>query len=149
MGGLYATLSALRQSAESYAGGVRQGAAMRSFYEMETPSAAPQPGSDRAVRLFLQLAVLAFWTPCAAIDLYLLWKGWGGASTGEFVFGVLFRQALVFLALWFTVSIAHGLMVGRRTPKEAKPRRRRRGADAPVRTAQSAGVTLSRHTRGI
>ena len=95
---------------------------MRTFYDTETPLET-DPGPDPRVTLFLQLAVLTFWTPCAAVDLYLLWRGWGGPGTTPFVFWLLFRQALVFLALWFTVALSHGLMVGRRTA--AAPRRKR------------------------
>ena len=115
---------------------------MRTFYETE---AKPDRSADAdpRVTLFLQLAVLAFWTPCAGIDLYLLWRGWGDAGAAPFVFWLLFRQALVFLALWFTVALTHGLMVGRRTPDE--PRRKRR----PRKIAPNGGsLATSRHNRG-
>ncbi len=117
---------------------------MRSFYEIESSPETPPTGADPRVTLFLQLAVLAFWTPCAAIDLYLLWRGWGGAGTAAFVFWLLFRQALVFLALWFTVALSHGMMVGRRTPGE--PRRKRSARKALV--AKGPSLTTSRYNRG-
>ena len=116
---------------------------MRTFYEIEPARETPKDADPR-IALFLQLAVLAFWTPCAAIDLYLLWRGWGEAGTAPFVFWLLFRQALVFLALWFTVALTHGMMRGRRTP--AEPRRKRRAR----RTAALPGVSIatSRYNRG-
>lgn len=111
---------------------------MRSFYETE---ATPTPaGSDRAVRLFLQLAVLAFWGPCTLVDLYILWRGWGSDGAAATVFWLLFRQALVFLALWFAVSLSHGLMLGRR---HAEPRRKKRAPDEV-----KAYVAPTRHNRG-
>ncbi|WP_174300899.1 hypothetical protein [Caulobacter sp. S45] len=116
---------------------------MRTFYEIETTRGTP-PGADPRVTLFLQLAVLAFWTPCGAIDLYLLWRSWGEAGAAPFVFWLLFRQALVFLALWFTVALSHGLMVGRRTP--AEPRRRRR--PRKVGSGQAGSIATSRYNRG-
>jgi hypothetical protein len=118
---------------------------LRAFYEIESPPEAPHSGSDRRVRLFLQLAVLVFWTPCAGVDLWLLWRNHETEGL-SFVFWLLFRQALVFLALWFTVSIAHGLLRGRRT-REPKPRVRRRAA----RRASSGLTTVvapARYNRG-
>jgi membrane protein implicated in regulation of membrane protease activity len=121
---------------------------LRSLYEMARPPEAQPPGSDRRVRLFLQLAIISFWAPCAAADVYLLWRGFGREAVCYFVFWLLFRQALVFLTLWFTVSIVHGLMVGRRTPREPRRKRKRRREEA-LRTAETAGVTLSRAHRGL
>ena len=117
---------------------------MRTFYETGTPLETPRGGPDPRVALFLQLAVLAFWTPCGTVDVYLLWRGWGHDGAGPFVFWLLFRQALVFLALWFTVALTHGLMVGRRTP--AEPRRRRRSRKAA--DAVNAAIATSRYNRG-
>ncbi len=116
---------------------------MRTFYETETPLET-SPSSDLRVTLFLQLAVLAFWTPCAGVDLYLLWRGWGAPGTAPFVFWLLFRQALVFLALWFSAALSHGLMVGRRTAGE--PRRRRRMRKSPV--VKGGSLATSRYNRG-
>ena len=98
---------------------------MRSFYEMPTTQEPPH-AMDASVRLFLQLAVLAFWAPCAGVDLYLIWRGGGAALT--FVFWLLFKQALVFLALWFTVALTHGMASGRRGPGEPRRKRPRRDA---------------------
>ena len=119
---------------------------MRTFYEIKAAQETPADAGAR-VRLFLQLAVLAFWTPCAGVDLNLLWRGLGEAGTAEFVFWLLFRQALVFLALWFTVAVTHGLTVGRRRPAdEPRPRRRR----LRRRTVAATGGTIatSRYNRG-
>ena len=117
---------------------------MRTFYEIRTAVETP-PDADRRVRLFLQLAVLAFWTPCAGVDLCLLWRGWDEAGTADFVFWLLFRQALVFLALWFTVALTHGLTVGRRTPA-GEPRGRRKPREAaPV---PGGAIATSRYNRG-
>jgi hypothetical protein len=117
---------------------------LRTFYETETPLET-SPVEDRRVTLFLQLAVLAFWTPCAGVDLYLLWRGWGQPGAGPFVFWLLFRQALVFLALWFTVALTHGLMVGRRTPAD-EPRRRR--PRRKVALLKRGSIATSRYNRG-
>lgn len=116
---------------------------MRTFYEIET---APETARDTGPRsaLFLQLSVLAFWTPCAGVDLCLLWRGWGAPGAASFVFWLLFRQALVFLALWFTVSLTHGMMVGRRAPAEARRRRTRRKAVV----VKGGSLTTSRYNRG-
>ena len=100
-------------------------AALRSFYEMERRPEKVDPHADRRVRLFLQLAVLVFWTPCLGVDALLLWRDRGGEGVNAFVFGLLFHQSLVFLALWFAVSLAHGLTTGRRTAAGPRPRRRR------------------------
>ena len=116
---------------------------MRTFYEIEAPPQAPAAPGPRAA-LFLQLATLAFWAPSAGADLYLLWRGWGAAGTTSFVFWLLFRQALVFLALWFTASLTHGMAVGNRMPAEPRRRRRSRKA-APV---VEASLTTSRYNRG-
>ena len=98
---------------------------MRSFYETQPAAVKGDPlAADRHVRRFLQLAILAFWTPCIGIDGLLLWRDGGVEGTSGFVFGLLFRQALVFLALWFAVSLAHGLATGRRGPAELRPKRR-------------------------
>ncbi len=117
---------------------------MRTFYEIEAGPETLQDADPR-VALFLQLAVLAFWAPCAGVDLYLLWRGWGGPGTTPFVFWLLFRQALVFLALWFTVALTHGMMTGRRTP--AGPRRRRRRKEK-ASAATSGAIATSRYNRG-
>ena len=117
---------------------------MRTFYETET-TPDTQAAENPRTALFLQLAVLAFWTPCAGIDLYLLWRGWGETGTAPFVFWLLFRQALVFLALWFTVALTHGLMVGRRTPAD-EPRRKRRRRKEPA--AKRGSIATSRYNRG-
>ena len=116
---------------------------MRSFYEHETPPTSAPPGTDARVRLFLQLAVLAFWTPCTLVDGYLIWRGLASPGSTTFVFWLLFRQALVFLALWFTVSFAHGLALGRRTPAEPSAIRR-----ANRRPRDAGGVLLGRHNCG-
>jgi hypothetical protein len=121
---------------------------LRSFYEMDAGPKPRSPDSDPKVRLFLQLAILSFWGPCAAADLYLLWRSFGREGAGAFVFWLLFRQSLVFLALWFTVSIVHGLTRGRRTAAEPSGRRARRRTER-IRTAQAAGVALSRSNRGL
>ena len=117
---------------------------MRSFYEMEAPPEKPGPGSDARVALFLQLAVLAFWTPSLGIDVLLLWRDHGDEGL-RFVFWLLFQQSLVFLALWFTVSIAHGMMRGRRTREPT--RRERRRLRSKLQTVMAA-ATLSRYNRG-
>ncbi len=100
---------------------------MHAFYETQPTAVKGDPlATDRHVRRFLQLAILAFWTPCIGIDGFLLWRDAGLDGTSGFVFGLLFRQALVFLALWFAVSLAHGLATGRRGPADLRPRRRAR-----------------------
>ena len=116
---------------------------MRSFYEIEAEPEKPAPGQDGRVRLFLQLAVIVFWAPSAGIDLLLLWRDHSDGELG-FVFWLLFRQSLVFLTLWFTVSIIHGLARGRRSwePSRAMLRRLRR------KTASAAAVTPGRAYRG-
>ena len=117
---------------------------MRSFYEMEAPPEKSDPGSDARVALFLQLAVLAFWAPCLGIDALLLWRDHGDEGL-RFVFWLLFQQSLVFLALWFTVSIAHGLMRGRRTREPTRRERRRLRSKLQAVVAASS---LSRYNRG-
>ncbi len=114
---------------------------MHSFYDVEAASDTPR--SDRRVRLFLQLAVLAFWGPCTLLDAWLLWRSWGSDSAGGFVFWLLFRQALVFLALWFAVSLSHGLMLGRRHREPQRKRGRRHRIDSV-----QAYVAPTRHNRG-
>ena len=81
--------------------------------------------------------------PCSIVDLFLLWRG--GTGTGGFVFGLLFRQALVFLALWFAVAASHGLMRGERraldapTKRQLRLFRRRTASDGKSFTAPSRG----------
>ncbi len=116
---------------------------MRSLYPVEVSLQKSDPHAERRVRLFLQLAVLVFWGPCSALDLMLLWRDRGGDGAYAFVFGLLFRQALVFLALWFTVSLAHGLMRGRGTPAEPRRRKRRRSSEGQARS-----ITPVRYNRG-
>ena len=122
---------------------------MRTFYEIGTPEQTP-PDAELRVKLFLQLAVLAFWTPCAGVDLCLLWRGLGEPGTAPFVFWLLFRQALVFLALWFTVAVTHGLMVGRRRPAgEPRPKRgRRKRRLCKAAAAPRGSIATSRYNRG-
>jgi hypothetical protein len=117
---------------------------LRAFYEMGHPPESPQAGSDARVRRFLQLSVIAFWVPSAGYDLLLLWRE-QSAQEFDFVFWLLFREAIVFLALWFTVSIAHGLMRGRRTREPT--RRQRRVARSKLAPFASVGAP-SRYTRG-
>jgi hypothetical protein len=117
---------------------------LRSFYGMDAVAEKPDTGSERRVRLFLQLAVIVFWLPSAGMDLLLLWRDHTSEGV-NFAFWLLFRQSLVFLALWFTVSISHGLMRGRRTKE---PTRRQRRA-ARNRIAQVATfATPGRFNRG-
>jgi hypothetical protein len=118
---------------------------VRAFYEMESPPENPAPGADGRVRLFLQLAVLVFWAPCAGVDLILLWRN-HAASGLSFVFWLLFRQALVFLALWFTVSVAQGLIRGPRTREPTAKVRRRAARRAS--SGLSAVTAPGRYNRG-
>ena len=115
---------------------------MRHSYTIHAMPETAGAGADRRVKLFLQLAVLVFWGPCCVADIYLLWRDRGGDGGGAFVFELLFRQALVFLALWFTVAITHGLMRGRGTPAEPR-RRRRRSPDVSAKS-----IAPIRYNRG-
>ena len=103
---------------------------MRAFYDELVARKELSPNSDRAVRIFMLVALYGFWGPSVLVDAVLLWRNWGSAGGGAFVFWLLLRQAVVFLALWFTVAIAHGLLVGRRTAPEPKPKRVRLAAGA-------------------
>ena len=108
---------------------------MRSFYETPPSVVRRDPvAADRHVRRFLQLAILAFWTPCIGIDALVLWRDGRLEGTGGFVFDLLFRQSLVFLALWFAVSLAHGLAMGRSGGPGSARRRRRSDHGAPGAT---------------
>jgi hypothetical protein len=78
------------------------------------------------------------------VDLILLWRN-HMANGLSFVYWLLFRQALVFLALWFTVSASQGLIRGRRTREPtSRQRRATRRKLAPI----VAAATPSRGNRG-
>jgi hypothetical protein len=90
---------------------------VRNFYAMpDRLAGADQPVPHAYERRTLQVVTLAYWAPSCIADLCLLWRG--GLAAGGFVFGLLFREALVFLALWFVSAAAQGLMRGSRAPKE-------------------------------
>ena len=103
---------------------------MRTFYDELVSRKELAPNADRTVRIFILVAIYGFWGPSILVDAALLWRNWGSGDGRTFVFWLLFRQALVFLALWFTVALAHGLLVGRRTPAEPKKKRTRLPAAA-------------------
>ncbi len=97
---------------------------MRNFYEMpERSQGAEKVAPVQYERRTLQVVTLAFWAPCCVADLWLMREGPGMAG---FVFWLLFREAVVFLALWFAAAAAHGLMRGSRAPKEPPAAQRRK-----------------------
>jgi hypothetical protein len=119
---------------------------LRNFYAMPDPAARagklPSPAHERRV---LQIVTLAFWTPCCVADLWLMYQGGGGAA--GFVFWLLFREAVVFLAFWFAAAAAGGMLRGSRAPKGPDARTRRK-----LRSRLAAGfkgyVAPSRGNRG-
>ena len=94
-------------------------------------TAAPQSGSV-LVRSLLQLATLAFWLPCATIDAYYLWMGRGDVRTYGYVFKDLFREAIVFLALWLVIGAVQGLLFSRSTTSDSGRGRSRRGRSSAI-----------------
>src|SRR5579875_938889 len=90
---------------------VLRGWPVRALPEITDPKAGSRRGTPFDQRA-MQLVTLCFWGPCCAADLWLLSRG--GAGQGGFVFWLLFREALVFLALWFAAAATRGLMLGNR-----------------------------------
>ena len=102
-----------------------------------------QPGAyDRHV---LRVCTLGFWVPCCLADLWLLHGG--GAGAAGLVFWLLFREAVVFLALWGGTAAAHGLMRGSRAPKGPDARHRRK-LRALMETGPKGYVAPTRGNRG-
>lgn len=75
----------------------------------------------------VRLGTLAFWAPSLTIDLVLLRQGQFSPESMTLVFWLLFREAVVFLALWFGAGLIQALLFGR-TERRA---RRRAGWDSP------------------
>ncbi len=81
----------------------------------------------------MRVATLAFWLPVLAYDLHaLVLDGWTADSLGT-VFWLLYRQALVFLALWAAMAGVQALVLVRSGPLPgAAPKRHALGSDSAV-----------------
>lgn len=73
------------------------------------------------LRRFVQTAILAYWLPCFSVDFYVLWSWGHDAQSLSFVFWALFREALVFLALWVLVAGAQAMVFGGRRERAPGP----------------------------
>lgn len=71
-----------------------------------------QRRSPSLVRRIFQTGILAYWLPCLTVDFYVLWS-WGHGPAGvAFTFWALFREAVVFLFLWFLLAAAQAIVFG-------------------------------------
>jgi hypothetical protein len=72
----------------------------------------------------VRLGTLAYWVPAVGIDLMTLSRAHFSPESMGFVFWLMFRQSVVFLALWFTFGIVQALLFGsaRREPHGRKRR---------------------------
>ena len=95
------------------------------------PAQARESGRNRMAYL-VRLGTLGFWVPAIGIDLVALRHGGFAPEIMGFVFWLLFREAVVFLALWFTFGLVQALMFGWRSRDPRLPKRSRKPAVSNV-----------------
>jgi hypothetical protein len=61
----------------------------------------------------VRLATLAYWTPALGIDAVMLWRGGLSQETAVRVSSALFRETVLFLAVWFALGMVQALLFGR------------------------------------
>jgi hypothetical protein len=87
----------------------------------------------------VRLATLAYWTPALAIDAIMLWRGGLGGETAMAVFWALFRETVLFLAVWFTLGLVQALLFGRSAHGAARPRRKPKAAGRVLTPTRDRG----------
>lgn len=83
------------------------------------------------MRRVIRLATLAYWAPALIIDALLLWHA--GLDGAPAVFATLFRETVLFLAVWFTLGLVQALLFGRNR-RGAEPQRTKNKASERVMT---------------
>ena len=83
---------------------------------------APESGPKRIAYL-VRLGTLAYWVPAIGIDLMVLLRSHFSTEAMSFVFWLMFREAIVFLTLWFGFGAVQALLFGR-ARREARRRMR-------------------------